>query len=130
MKSPQSALFVVLKKWRTGMVKIFPEDSVFITGVAKVSKEDAINAMYGAFSLSMIIDIHTNTIINASANMVMEDTNLFLREILVEKNIVTDIALISEIIKKRFLALAQKAVLVALRDAQNRYLMAYPEAKL
>lgn len=112
------------------MEKIFPEDSVFITGVAKVSKEDAINAMYGAFSLSMVIDIHTNKIINASANMVMEDTNLFLREILVGKNIVTDVALISEIIKKRFLALSQKAVLVALRDAQNRYLMAYPEARL
>ena len=28
----------------------WPDDSVFITGVAKVTKDDAINAMYGTFS--------------------------------------------------------------------------------
>ena len=111
------------------MEKNYPDDSVFITGVAKVTKDDAINAMYGTFSLSMVIDIHTNKILNASANMVMEDTNLFLKDIFIGRNIVTDINTISEIVKKRFLALSQKAVIVALRDAQNRYLMAYPQAR-
>ena len=93
--------------------KKYPEDAVFVTGVAKVSKEDAINAMYGIFSLSLVLDVHTNTIIDASANMIMEATNVFLREILVGHNLLTDIDALTEILK----------------DAQNHYLMVYPNAK-
>ena len=107
----------------------YPEDAVFVTGVAKVSKEDAINAMYGIFSLSLVLDVHTNTIIDASANMIMEATNVFLREILVGHNLLTDIDALTEILRKRFLALSQKAVIAALKDAQNHYLMVYPNAK-
>lgn len=104
----------------------YPEDSVFVTGVAKVSKDDAINAMYGTFSLSMVIDIHSNRIISISGNMVMRETNDFVASLLVGKNIVTQVDEMCEILRKRFLALSQKAVIVALRDAQNHYLMAYP----
>ena len=52
----------------------YPEDSVFVTGVAKVSKDDAINAMYGTFSLSIVIDVRSNHIVGASCNMVMQET--------------------------------------------------------
>lgn len=69
---------------------IYPEDSVFVTGVAKVTREDAINAMYGTFSLSLIIDGHTGMILNASANMVMQDTVEFLKDILIGRNLLTD----------------------------------------
>ena len=47
----------------------WPDDSVFITGVAKVTKDDAINAMYGTFSLSLVVDVHSNRILSASGNM-------------------------------------------------------------
>ena len=89
----------------------WPDDSVFITGVAKVTKDDAINAMYGTFSLSLVVDVHSNRILSASGN------------------IVTQMDEMCDVLKKRFLALAQKAVIVALRDAQNHYLMAYPAAR-
>ncbi len=56
----------------------WPDDSVFITGVAKVTKDDAINAMYGTFSLSLVVDVHSNRILSASGNMVMQNTNDFL----------------------------------------------------
>ena len=49
-------------------MKTYPPDSVFVTGVARVSKEDAINAMYGTFTLSLVVDVKTGTIINCSAN--------------------------------------------------------------
>ena len=55
-------------------MKTYPPDSVFVTGVARVSKEDAINAMYGTFTLSLVVDVKTGTIINCSANMIMSDT--------------------------------------------------------
>lgn len=107
----------------------YPDDSVFVTGVAKVSKDDAINAMYGTFSLSLVINIHTNKIFSSSCNMVMQETKDFISHLLVGKNIVTDVDLMSDILRKRFLGLSQKAVIVALRDAQNHYLMAYPQAR-
>lgn len=105
----------------------YPDDSVFVTGVAKVGKEDAINAMYGNFSLSLVIDIHTNRIISLSCNMVMSATVEFIRSFTLGKNILTQADEIEDNVKKRFLALSQKALLVAFKDAQNRYLMAYPE---
>ena len=107
----------------------WPDDSVFITGVAKVTKDDAINAMYGTFSLSLVVDVHSNRILSASGNMVMQNTNDFLAHLLIGKNIVTQMDEMCDVLKKRFLALAQKTVIVALRDAQNHYLMAYPAAR-
>ena len=38
-------------------MKTYPPDSVLVTGVARVSKEDAINAMYGTFTLSLVVDV-------------------------------------------------------------------------
>lgn len=111
-------------------MKTYPPDSVFVTGVARVSKEDAINAMYGTFTLSLVVDVKTGTIINCSANMIMSDTIDFLRQIIEGKNLVTDTDLITDLLKKRFLALSQKAVVAALKDAQNRFLMAIPGADL
>lgn len=112
---------------------IYPEDSVFVTGVAKVTREDAINAMYGTFSLSLIIDGHTGMILNASANMVMQDTVEFLKDILIDiligRNLLTDGEAVTLILKKRFLALSQKAVITAFKDAQNHFLLVYPQAK-
>ena len=109
-------------------MKTYPPDSVFVTGVARVSKEDAINAMYGTFTLSLVVDVKTGTIINCSANMIMSDTIDFLRQIIEGKNLVTDTDLITDLLKKHFLALSQKAVVAALKDAQNRFLMAYPRS--
>ena len=96
---------------------------------SKVTKDDAINAMYGTFSLSLVVDVHSNRILSASGNMVMQNTNDFLAHLLIGKNIVTQMDEMCDVLKKRFLALAQKAVIVALRDAQNHYLMAYPAAR-
>ena len=107
----------------------WPDDSVFVTGVAKVTKDDAINAMYGTLSLSLVIDIHSNRILSAAANMVMQHTNDFVSQLLIGRNIVTDIDVVAEVLRKRFLGMAQKAISVALRDAQNHYLMAYPAAR-
>ena len=99
-----------------------------MTGVARVSKEDAINAMYGTFTLSLVVDVKTGTIINCSANMIMSDTIDFLRQIIEGKNLVTDTDLITDLLKKRFLALSKKLLWQPLKDAQNRFLMAYPRS--
>lgn len=107
----------------------YPDDSIFVTGVAKVSKDDAINAMYGSLSLSLIIDFNSNRILSVSANTVMRETNDFVAHLLVGKNLVTDMDLMCDLLRQRFLALSQKAIIAALHDAQNHYIMAYPSAR-
>lgn len=107
----------------------YPNDSIFVTGVAKVSKDDAINAMYGSLSLSVVIDFSSNRILSVSANTVMQETNDFIAHLLVGKNLVTDMDLMCDLLRRQFLALSQKAVITALHDAQNHYLMAYPSAR-
>ena len=51
------------------MDKHYPSDSIFVTGVAKVSREDVINTLYGTFTLSLVIQRNTGLILHCSANM-------------------------------------------------------------
>lgn len=104
-------------------------NSVFITGTAKPSNEDAIKNVYQVFSLSLIVDTRTDQIVDSSCTAVMNMTNNFIRSMLIGRNLVTEINETVEEIRGRFMALVQKTLIVALRDAQNRYFMAFPEKR-
>lgn len=110
-------------------VPSYPDGAMFVTGVAKTGKDDAINAVYQTFSLSLVIDVKSHQIFSLSCNMVMEDTINFVRHLLVGKHIVNDLAEMTDTIRTRFHALSQKALIAALHDAQNHYLMVNPSAR-
>lgn len=105
-------------------------NAVFITGSAKPGSEDAIKNVYQTFSLSLIVDARTDQIVDSSCTAVMTMTNNFIRSLLIGKNLVAEADETVEEIRKRFMGLVQKTLIVALRDAQNRYLMAFPEKRL
>ena len=50
-------------------------------------------------------------------------------KLLIGRSIVTELDIMIETLKKRFFALVQKTLIVALKDAQNRYLMIYPDKR-
>ena len=108
---------------------IHSDTSVLVTGHAKPVKDDAINIVYQVFSLSLIIETKTDCILDLACTTVMEESEDFIRSMLCRKNIVTDMDGLMEQIRRRFLTQAQKPLIVALKDAQNRYLTAYPEKK-
>lgn len=108
----------------------FNDSTIFITGQAKPSSEDAINAMYHVFSLSLIIDVDSDIVLNLACNTIMDETEDFIRELICGKNFVTELDLMIETIRTRFYALVQKTLIVALKDAHNRYLMIYPEKRM
>ncbi len=112
------------------MTYIYADSTVFITGQAKPSSEDAINALYHTFSLSIIVDKNTDIIVDLACNTVMDETKDFIRMLLCGKNILTELDTMIEIIKNRFYALIQKALIAALKDVQNRYLMIFPEKRV
>ena len=61
--------------------------------------------------------------------MVMEETVYFIRQLLVGKNLVEDTQEMVELLCTRFFALSQKALITALYDAKNHYLMAMARQK-
>jgi len=104
-------------------------NTIFITGSAKPSNEDAIKNVYQVFSLSLIVDTRTDIIVDLCCTAVMSKTEDFIRDMLVGVNLVTEVNDAVKTIRRRFMALVQKTLIVALRDAQNRYFMAFPEKR-
>lgn len=107
----------------------YTDTTIFITGKAKPSADDAINTMYNTFSLCLIVETKTDNIENLACTTVMDETEEFIRYLICGKNLVKDLDLIIESLKNRFYGLVQKTLIVALKDAQNRYLVLYPEKK-
>lgn len=107
----------------------YNDTTVFVTGQAKPSRDDAISTVYAVFSLCLFIDTKTDSIVNLICTTAMPETQEFLQQLLIGKNVVTEIDLMTDILKKRFHALVQKTFIVALKDAQNRYLMIYPDKR-
>ena len=105
------------------------ETTVLVTGHAKPVKEDAISAVYHIFSISLVIDTKDDCIVDFACTTVMKCTESFLASLLIGKNIITDINWMQQQIKTRFFSLVQKTFIVALRDAQNRYILAFPEKR-
>ena len=105
------------------------ENTVFVTGQSKPSKDDVISSSYSVFSLCVIIDKETDRIVDIACNTIMDETEQFIRDMLCSRNIVTEVDKIIEVIQSRFFALIQKALIAALKDAQNRYLMIFPEKR-
>ncbi|WP_186450976.1 DUF3870 domain-containing protein [Sporomusa sp. KB1] len=101
----------------------YAPSTVFITGQAKPSKEDAISILYSMFFLSMVVDKKTDIIVDATCNTVRDMTGDFILSMLVGQNLVTGIDDIVQHIRQRFFGLVQKTLIVALKDAHNRYMI-------
>jgi len=103
---------------------IYPKNTIYITGTAKVAANDPISAMYDMFFVGLIVEKESGKIVDVTCNMVRDVTSDFIKSILINYNLVEDIELIVEEVKERFLGIAQKAVIAAVKDARNKYLMA------
>ena len=101
----------------------YEPSTVFITGQAKPGKEDAISSLYSVFFVSLVVDLETDIVIDATCNTVRGMTETFIRGLLVGRNFATDLNGMVTEIQHRFFGLVQKTLIVALKDAHNRYMM-------
>ncbi|CVK18393.1 MULTISPECIES: DUF3870 domain-containing protein [Sporomusa] len=101
----------------------YAPNTIFITGQAKPSKEDAISTVYNVFFLSFIVDTETDLIVDVTCNTVRTMTQDFIRSLLIGQNLATGIDGMVRDIQQRFFGLVQKTLIVALKDAHNRYMM-------
>lgn len=73
--------------------------------------------------MSLIVDRNTSVIVDATCNTARDMTMDFIRSILIGHNLATDVEQIASQIRNRFFGLAQKPLLVALKDAHNRFMV-------
>ena len=102
---------------------IYEKDTVYITGTAKISGNDPISDIFDTFFIGIILDRSTGKVIDVTCNMVSGVTSDFIKSIMLGYNLIKDEESIIGEIRDRFHGIAQKAVIAAVKDARNRYLM-------
>ncbi|QZY54033.1 DUF3870 domain-containing protein [Crassaminicella profunda] len=101
----------------------YEKNTVYILGTSKISKNDPIAALYDILFIGVILERDTGKIIDSTCNMVRDVTSDFIKSILVGYHLKDDIEEIVYEIQDRFYGMAQKAVIAAVKDARNKYMM-------
>lgn len=101
----------------------YGSSTVFVTGVAKPGKDDPIASIYQVFFVSMVVDARTDQIVDAACNTASPMTEGFIRSLLIGHNLAVGVGEMTDAIRRRFFGLVQKALIVALKDAHNKYMM-------
>lgn len=102
---------------------IYPKNTIYVIGTARISENDPISAMFDIFFVGIIVERDTGKIVDVTCNMVREVTADFIKSMLIDYRLGEDIDQIVEEIKDRFYGMAQKAVIAAVKDARNKYLL-------
>lgn len=102
---------------------IYGKDTIYITGTAKISGNDPIADVFDTFFIGIILDRNDGAIIDVTCNMVKDVTSDFIKSVLIGYNLMDETDKAIDEIKDRFHGIAQKAVIAALKDARNRYMM-------
>lgn len=102
---------------------LYEKNTIYILGTAKIGKNDPISAVYNIFFVGIILERDSGKIIDSTCNMVRDVTTDFIRSIIIGYNLIEDIDQIVDEIQDRFYGMAQKAVIAAVKDARNKYIM-------
>lgn len=101
---------------------IYGKNTVYVTGISRLSKSDPIFSNYEVFFIGIVIDKDTDIIVDSTCNMVKEKTETFINSILEGYNLKNEINNIEKEINTRFHGIAQKAIIAAVKDARNKYI--------
>lgn len=95
--------------------------TVYITGEARTNLDNAITKIYGTFYMAFEIDLKTGKILKTDCNATMELTREFIKNIFDGKIFDEDEKNITDEISNRYYASSGKAIVVAYRDALQKY---------
>ena len=101
----------------------YSKNTVFVLGTAKLSKTDPILSTHDIFFIGLIIDSKTNIIVDSTSNTVKEKTSEFINSIVAGYDIVENIEELELEVKERYHGMVQKAIIAAVKDARNKYLI-------
>ncbi len=95
------------------------KNTLYLTGEARTSSDNAITKIYGVFYLAFEVD-KDGTIIDSDSNATLELTRKFIKDIFDGKNI-KDQEIITDEIQRRYNASSTKALISSYKVALERY---------
>ena len=106
-----------MTKWR----KVLNKQTIYITGEARTTIDNAITKMFGTFYIAFEIILSTDEIINMDCNATLRLTRDFIKRIFLNHNIIKDEELLKQEIVTRYFGSSSKAILTAYHDALQHY---------
>lgn len=103
--------------WRSRVER----ETLYITGEARTNIDNAITKIYGLFYIALEVDRKTGDIYRFDCNATLELTKDFLKNIFEGKNILKDEEEICNEINRRYFASSSRAIIVAYRDALQKF---------
>jgi hypothetical protein len=102
-------------------------EKIYVVGDSRTNQENPITKIYSKFFMAFVISGVDDIIVETEAVCILSATNSFIRNIFVGKNFIKDQELIISEIKKTYLGLSQKSIIVAYKDALKKYINAKKE---
>ncbi|MGI5998087.1 MAG: DUF3870 domain-containing protein [Lutispora sp.] len=100
----------------------YTTNTTYIIGNSKSQQNNPITHVYGAFFIAFVVDNETEEIIDVECNSILPLTNEFIKTIFIGKSMRYEYDKLKTEIEKRYLGSSQKAILVAFKDAQKKYI--------
>lgn len=99
---------------------MYTKNSVYITGIARIGKENYVNKLYENLLLILIVDSESDKIIDAECRTSLEITKRFFRHLFLDETITNEKKIIS-LIESKYFGESTKAFIVAYKNALQNY---------
>ena len=97
-------------------------DTVYFVGHAQLPKNIPAHELYGTIALGLEVDLDTGQIINVSINLATELSRQIIVSCLINSNLNNGIKPLIAAVERKYQGDAQRAIVMAIRNAYNRYL--------
>jgi len=94
---------------------------IYICGNSRCPDNSSIGSVYETFAVEMVINLMTEEIVDATCLLLTDVGRNFVKSLLVGRHFINEFEDILEDVELYYQALPQKALVCALKVAQNRY---------
>ena len=95
--------------------------TIYVTGEARTTIDNAITKMFGTFYIAFEVILSTDEIIDMDCNATLRLTRDFIKRIFLNYNIIKDEEILKKEIATRYFGSSSKAILTAYHDALQHY---------
>lgn len=107
---------------------MYDQDTIYIVGDAQSPSNNPITQQFAAFFVALVVDPTNDKIVDAGCSATIQLTSDFVKSIFVGRSILATEEL-ETLIRMRYFGSSQKALIVALKDAQKKYKLALKTRK-
>ncbi|MDF2568545.1 MAG: hypothetical protein K0R55_149 [Sporomusa sp.] len=100
---------------------MFAQNTIYIVGNAKSQQNNPITHHYGQFFIGFVVERETGEIVTCGSSATVPTTAEFICSLFTGKSMREDFEIIKQQVENRYFGSSQKAILVAFKDAQKKY---------